>query len=117
MVTKWKHGELAVIDIGMKLAKLLDDDEISKRFLYTFRDAFAKLIGDDGNLMNELPFDLVDKEFKRIIERAYKAKGQQLDEKSQQAITQTLALWPDFNTFTTFLSFLEIINFIVRESK
>ena len=116
-VTKWEHGELAVIDVGMKLAQLLDNDEISKRFLYTFRDAFTKLIGDDGCLMNELPSDLVDKEFKRIIERAYKAKGQQLDDKSQQAITQTLALWANFNTFITFLSFLEIINFIVRESK
>ena len=116
-VTKWEHGELAVIDVGMKLAQLLDNDEISKRFLYTFRDAFTKLIGDDGCLMNELPSDLVDKEFKRIIERAYKAKGQQLDDKSQQAITQTLALWANFTTFITFLSFLEIINFIVRESK
>ena len=116
-VTKWEHGELAVIDIGMKLAKLLDNDEISRRFLYTFRDAFAKLIGDDWNLMKELPPDLVDKEFKRIIERAYKTKGQELGEKSQQAITQTLALWANFNAFTTFLSFLEIINFIVRESK
>ena len=117
MVTKWEHSKLAVIDIGMKLAKLLDSDEISKRFLYTFRDAFKKLLGDDDNLMVELPSDLVDKEFNRLIERAYKTKEQQLDEKSQQAITQTLSLWANFNTFTTFLSFLEIINFIVRESK
>lgn len=117
MVTKWEHGELEVLTVGQKLVKLLQDDEISKRFLYTFRDAFAKLIGDDGALMTELPSDLVDREFKRVIERAYKTKGQQLDEKSQQAITQTLALWVNFGTFTEFLSFLEIINFIARETQ
>ena len=117
MVTKWEHNKLEVLTIGMKLVELLDDDEISKRFLYTFRDAFAKLIGDDGVLMTELPSDLFDKEFKRIIERAYKIKGQQFDKRRQRAINQTLALWSNFHTFTEFLSFLEIINFISRETK
>lgn len=117
MVTKWEHADLEVLTVSRKLVKLLQDDEISKRFLYTFRDAFVKLIGDDGVLMPGLPSDLVDREFKRIIERAYKTKGQQLNERSQQAIAQILALWAYFDTFTEFLSFLEIINFIVRESK
>lgn len=117
MVTKWEHDNLEVLTVGRKLIKLLQGDEISKRFLYTFRDTFAKLIGDDGALMTELPSDLVDGEFKRVIERAYKTKGQQLGEKSQQAITQTLALWANFGTFTEFLSFLEIINFIARETQ
>ena len=117
MVTKWKPDDLEVLTVSQKMVNLLRDDEISKRFLYTFRDAFAKLIGDDGVLMTELPSDLVDKEFKRIIERAYKTKGQQLDERGQRALTQTLSLWANFHSFTEFLSFLEIINFIARETK
>ena len=117
MVTKWNHGDLEVLAVGEKSVELLQNDEISKRFLYTFRDAFAKLIGDDGVLMTELPSDLFDKEFKRIIERAYKTEGQQFDKRSQRAINQTLALWSNFHTFTEFLSFLEIINFIARETK
>ena len=117
MVTKWEHGDLEMLTVGQKLNRLLQDDEISKQFLYTFRDAFAKLIGDDGVLMPELPSKFVDEEFKRIIERAYKTKRQQLDKLSQQAITETLALWVNFHTFTEFLSFLEIINFIARETQ
>ena len=117
MVTKWNHGDLEVLAVGQKLAMLLQDDEISKRFLYTFRDALAKLIGDDKDLMIELPSELVDKEFKRIIERAYKTKGQQLDKRSQRAINQTLEMWVNFNTFTEYINFLEIITFISRESK
>ena len=117
MVTKWNHGDLEVLAVGQKLAKLLQGDEISKQFLYTFRDVFAKLIGDDRDLMIELPSELVDKEFKRIIERAYKTKGQQLDKGSQRAINETLEMWANFNTFTEYINFLEIITFISRESK
>ncbi len=117
MVTKWNRDDLEVLAVGQKLAKLLQDDEISKRFLYTFRDAFAKLIGDDRDLMIELPSELVDKEFTRIIERAYKTKGQQLDKRSQRTVNQTLKMWVNFNTFTEYINFLEIITFISRESK
>jgi CRISPR-associated protein Cmr2 len=117
MVTKWNHGDLEVLAVGQKLVELLQNDEISKRFLYTFRDVFAKLIGDDGILMTELPSDLFDKEFERIVERAYKTKGQQLDKRSQRTINQTLEMWANFNTFTEYINFLEIITFISRESK
>ncbi|RKU12133.1 type III-B CRISPR-associated protein Cas10/Cmr2 [Candidatus Poribacteria bacterium] len=122
VVTKWEHKnsdgcKLNVIDIGKNLVNLLENDEISKRFLYTFRDAFAKLIGDDKNLMIELPSELVDKEFKRIIGRAYKTKGQELDKRSQRTVNQTLDIWTNFNTFTEYINFLEIITFISRESK
>ena len=117
MVTNWEHGDHKVLAVGQRLVKLLQNDEISKRFLYTFRDAFAKLIGDDGVPMTELPSDLFDREFERIIERAYKTKGQQLNKKSQQAINQTLEMWGNFNTFTEYINFLEIITFISRESK
>ena len=117
MVTNWEHGDHKVLAVGQRLVKLLQNDEVSKRFLYTFRDAFAKLIGDDGVLMTELPSDLFDREFERIIERAYKTKGQQLNKKSQQTINQTLEMWGNFNTFTEYINFLEIITFISRESK
>ena len=117
MVTNWEHGDHKVLAVGQRLVKVLQNDEISKRFLYTFRDVFAKLTGDDGVLMTELPSDLFDREFERIIERAYNAKGQQLNKKSQQAINQTLEMWGNFNTFTEYINFLEIITFISRESK
>ena len=118
MVTRWKYGELEVLNIGMKLVELLDDDEISKRFLYTFRDAFKKLIGDDGKLVKGLPPVLVKEEFKRLIERAYKKKGQKLDDAEKEVISETIDLLPPRITpFSDYLSFLEIINFIARESK
>ncbi|MDE0323233.1 MAG: type III-B CRISPR-associated protein Cas10/Cmr2 [Candidatus Poribacteria bacterium] len=118
MVTRWKHGELEVLNIGMKLVELLDDDEISKRFLYTFRDAFKKLIGDDGKLVKGLPPILVKEEFKRLIERAYKKAEQEFDDVHKEAISETIDLLPPRITpFSDYLSFLEIINFIARESK
>ena len=118
MVTKWEYGDLEVLTIGMKLIELLDDDEISKRFLYTFRDAFKKLIGDDGKLVKGLPPILVKEEFKRLIERAYKKKGQEFDNTHKEAISETINLLPPRITpFSDYLSFLEIINFIARESK
>lgn len=118
MVTKWEYGNLEVLTVGMKLIELLDDDEISKRFLYTFREAFTKLIGDDGKLVKGLPPALVTEEFTRLIERAYKTKGQQLDTAKQKIISETIALLPPrIRPFTGYLSFLEIINFIARESK
>ena len=104
----------------MKFVELLDDDEISKRFLYAFRDAFVKLIGDNGKLVKGLPPVLVKEEYKRLIERAYKTKGQQLDAHSakQEAIFETIDLLPPrISRFRDYLSFLEIINFIARESK
>lgn len=123
VVTKWEHKKsdgckLNVIDIGKNLVNLLDNDEVSKRFLYTFRDAFKKLIGDDGKLVKGLPPILVKEEFKRLIERAYKKKGQEFDDAHKEAISETIDLLPPrISPFTNYLSFLEIINFIARESK
>ena len=117
MVTKWKHEDLDVLTVSEALVKLLQNDEVSKHFLYTFRDVFTKLIGDNDDLMTELPSELVDKEFNRVIERAYKAEGEELDKKSQHTLTQTLSLWAYFRTFIGFLSFLEIITFIARGTK
>ena len=115
--TKSRYDGLKVIPISEKLVKLLQDDEVSKNFLYAFRDAVSKLIGDDGNFTIGLPSDLVDEELERLIERAYKMKGKKLDEVSQQTISSTVELWPYIVPFTNFLNFLEIITFIARESK
>ncbi len=118
MVTKWEYRDMKVLTIGMELIGLLDDDEISKRFLYTFREAFTKLMGDDGKLVKGLPPALVTEEFTRLIERAYKTKEQELDTAKQKTISETIALLPPcISPFTDYLSFLEIINFIARESK
>ena len=115
LVTKWKHGDLEVLTVGQKLVKLLENDEVSKQFLYTFRDAFAKLIGDEGQLV--IPFALAEEEFQRLFERAYKKKGQEFDDADKKAFSKTIDLLPRISPFTNYLSFLEIINFIARESK
>lgn len=116
-VTKWQHNDLHVLAISERLMKLLRDDEISKRFLYTFRETVAKFINDDGDIIQGVPSDLIAEEFTRLIKRAYKTQGKQLDEANQQTISQTIALWPLIKPFTNFLGFLEIINFIARRSQ
>ena len=119
VVTKWKpqYTDLDVIAISEELAKLLRDDEVSKRFLYTFRDVCGNLVGDDVEHSTGLS-PLVGKEFSRLIERAYKRKGQQLGDAAQDTISKTVALLPPHITpYTNYLGFLEIINFIARESK
>ena len=121
MVTKWKYGEQEkwnVLAISMRLVELLHDDEVSKQFLYTFRDVCRKLVGDEGERSRGLPPVLVEKEFSRLIERAYKRKGQQLKDAARETISDTVALLPPYITpYTNYLSFLEIINFIARESE
>lgn len=117
VVTKWKYSDLDVLTVGRKLIKLLQDDEISKRFLYTFRDAFSKLIGNDEERLKASLLPLLQEEFKRLIERAYKKKGEQLGIEQQETIAETIVLLSRISPFTDYLSFLEMINFITRESK
>ena len=122
VVTHWTHrhpdGDMEVLRICQKLMRLLDDNEVSRRFLYTFRAAVAKLIADDGQLIRGVPPTLIEKEFKRLINRGYQMSGKDVDEADEQVIRQTIALLPPrVKTFTNFLGFLEIINFIARESK
>ena len=117
VVSKWKHGDLEVLTIGQEFAKLLDDNEISKGFLYTFRDIFTKLIGDDGKLLKGIPSVIVKEEFKRLIERAHTTQGLALDSAKQDTICKTISLLSRITPFTEYLSFLEIVNFVARESK
>ena len=113
VVTKWKHedsdGDLDVLAISEELVNLLRDDQVSKRFLYTFRDTFVKLIRNDGKLISGLPPALVEEELKRLIERAYKTGGEQLENVDRQAISHIIALFPLITPFTNFLGFLEVI--------
>lgn len=117
--TKSGYDGLKVIPIGMKLVKLLQDDEVSKNFLYAFRDSVAKLIGDNGTLVKGVYPVLIEAEFKRLIERAYKRKEGKLEEANQQTIQNTAELlhYINMRSFKDFLGFLEIITFIARESK
>ena len=117
VVTKWEYSDLEVLTISEELIGLLRDDEVSKRFLYTFRDTVTKLTGDDEELISGLPPVLVETEFTRLIEQAYKTKGKQLDEASRDVLSKTIGLLFRITPFTSFLGFLEIINFIARESK
>lgn len=117
VVTKWEYGDLDVLNIGQELVKLLYNDVVSKRFIYNFRDVITQLIDEDGNVMSDLPSALVNQEFKRLIDSAYKDIGKELDETHQQTIDKTIELWANIVPFTLFLGFLDIITFITRESK
>ena len=114
VVTKWKYEDLDVLDISEELVKLLRDDEISKRFLYNFRETFTKLIGNKDNLV-ELE-QLIEPEFMRIMKRAQSTKGTP-NEVSQQTINSLTQLIYNIQPFSHFLGYLEIINFIARTKK
>ncbi len=111
-VTKWTHGDLDVLDISEELLNLLSDNEISKRFLYAFRETFAKLIEDKDDF-GELGRHLIQAEFERIMERAQSNKKTESKE-SQQTIHTLTQLIYHIQPFSHFLGYLEIINFIAR---
>ena len=117
VVTNWEYGNLDVLNISQELVQLLDNDVVSKRFIYSFRDVITQLLDDEGNIMSELPSTLVNEEFKRLIDNAYKDIGKELDEIHLQTLDKTIKLWANIVPFTQFLSFLDIITFITRESK
>ena len=115
VVTKWKYRDLDVLEISEELIKLLYDNEISKRFLYDFRETFAKLI-EDGEDFGELGRHLIQAEFKRIMERAYSAKKTKT-KVSQKTIDSLAQLIRTIQPFSHFLGYLEIVNFIARNKK
>ena len=115
VVTKWKYGDLDVLDISEELIKLLHDNEISKRFLYDFRETFAKLIEDEDDF-RALGRHLIQAEFKRIMERAYSTKETKT-KVSHQTINSLTELIPIIQPFSHFLGYLEIVNFIARNKK
>ena len=119
LVTKWKHSDLGtdldVLAISEELVELLRDDEVSKRFLYDFREIFAKLIEGENDFW-ELGEQLIQTEFMRIMEQAYSTKGTQT-EVSQQTIDSLAQLIFYIQPFSHFLGYLEIANFVARDQK
>ena len=115
VVTKWKHRDLDVLAVSEDLIRLLLDNEVSKRFLYNFRETFARLIEDEEDF-RKLGRHLIQTEFSRIVERAHSANGT-LPYRSQQTIESLAQLVYDIQPFSHFLGYLEIVNFIARQQK
>ena len=115
VVTKWKHKNLDVLTISKELITLLNNSEISKRFLYTFRETFTKLVEGEDNFPVELD-QLIESEFMRIMVKAHSDKGTQ-SKISQQTIKSITELIYCIQPFSHFLGYLEIVSFVARESK
>lgn len=122
-VFKWKYevetGEnIDMIKVSQNLIELIKTGEVSKKFIYTFRDVFTRLTDRNGSL--ELP-GIVESELERLIRRATSEKVrsdaeiQQRIDKNVQDLTTILA--NRLIKFEDFICFLEIINFIAREGK
>lgn len=115
IVTKWQYDNLEVLAISKKLLKLLQDGEVSKRFLYDFRKTFAKVVEGEDNFPMELD-QVIESEFRRIMKSAHSDKGTQ-DEVSEEIIKLIAELIYCIQPFSEFLGYLEIVSFVARESK
>ena len=122
-VFKWEYEaesaeNIDMIKVSQNLADLIKKGEVSKKFMYTFREVFARLTDSEGVL--KLPH-LVEAELERLIRRATSenvrsdAEIQQKIAKNVQDLTALLASTQ--MKFSDFISFLEIVNFIAREDK
>ena len=122
-VFKWKYKvedaeNINMIKVSQNLVELIQTGEVSKKFIYTFRDVFTRLTDRHGGL--ELP-GIIKSELKRLIRRATSEKVrsdagiQQRIDKNVQDLTALLA--NKLIKFDDFIYFLEIINFIAREGK
>jgi CRISPR-associated protein Cmr2 len=122
-VFKWEYKvenakHIDMITVSRNLVELIKKGEVSKRFMYAFRDVFTRLTDRDGLL--ELP-GIIESELERLIRRATSEKVlsdaeiQQRIDKNVQDLTTMLA--NKLIKFDDFISFLEIINFIAREGK
>ena len=122
-VFKWKYevqnaDNIDMITVSQNLVEIIQKGEVSKKFMYTFRDVFARLTNRDGVL--DLSH-LVEAELGRLILRAT-SETVRSDTEIQDKIrdnVQHLAALPvkERMKFSDFVSFLEIINFIAREGK
>ena len=122
-VFKWKYKvedgkNIDMIKVSQNLVELIQTGEVSKKFIYTFRDVFTRLTDRNGSL--ELP-GIVESELERLIRRATSEKVrlnseiQQRIDKNVQDLTALLA--NRLIKFDDFICFLEIINFIARGGK
>ena len=123
-VFKWEYegktpqNTVDTICVSQNLVELIKSGEISKKFLYVFREVFARLSDDLGML--ELP-GIVETEFKRLIRRAM-SESARSNQEIQEKIDENVEDLTDLLTrkrmkFSDFISFLEIANFIAREGK
>ncbi|MDE0084892.1 MAG: type III-B CRISPR-associated protein Cas10/Cmr2 [Candidatus Poribacteria bacterium] len=115
IVTKWEHNDLNVLAVSEELVELLSDGEVSKRFLYSFREIFVKLIEDVDDFI-ALGRPLIQSEFRRIMEGAHSTKGTQ-SKISQEIIDSLVQLIHYIHPFRNFLGYLEIVNFVARGKK
>ena len=122
-VFKWEYKvedaeNIDMIKVSQNLVELIKTGEVSKKFMYTFRDLFTRLTSRDGLL--ELP-GIIESELERLIRRATSEKFrsdaeiQQRIDKNVQDLTTMLA--NRLIKFDDFICFLEIINFIARGGK
>ena len=115
VVTKWEYNDLNVLDVSEELIELLHDGEVSKRFLYSFREIFVKLIEDEKDFI-ALGRPLIQAEFRRIMEGAHSTKGTQ-SKINQEIIDSLVRLIRYIRPFRNFLGYLEIANFVARGKK
>ena len=122
-VFKWKYKvedakNIDMVKVSQNLVELIQTGEVSKKFIYTFRDVFTRLTDRNGIL--ELP-GIVESELERLIRRATSEKVRSVSEiqqridKNVQDLTALLA--NKLIKFDDFICFLEIINFIARGGK
>ncbi|MYC75356.1 type III-B CRISPR-associated protein Cas10/Cmr2 [Candidatus Poribacteria bacterium] len=122
-VFKWKYPgvdgkNIDMVTVGENLIGLIKAGEVSKKFMYTFRDVFTRLTDLSGDL--ELP-GIVESELERLIRRAVNEKVRS-DEKVQDRISENIEnlaplLAEKRMKFDDFICFLEIVNFIAREGE
>lgn len=122
-VFKWKYPEadgkdIDMVTVGENLIGLIKAGEVSKKFMYTFRDVFTRLTDLSGDL--ELP-SIVESELERLILRAVNEKVRS-DEKVRDRISENIEnltplLAEKRMKFDDFICFLEIVNFIAREGE
>ncbi len=122
-VFKWEYLDvddkgINMITVSQNLIGLIETGEVSKKFMYTFRDVFARLTNLNGDL--ELP-GIVEAELERLIWRAVSEKARS-DEGIQERISEnvkdlTKLLTEKRMKFEDFIGFLEIVNFIARGGK
>lgn len=122
-VFKWKYhrmdgDSIHMITVSQNLVKLIKSGEVSKKFMYTFRDVFTRLTNLTGDL--ELP-GIVEAELERLIGRAVSEKARS-DKGIQGRISEnvkdlTALLAEKRMKFGDFIGFLEIVNFIARGGK
>ncbi len=122
-VFKWKYKDESGVNIDMitvsqTLVEIIKKGEVSKKFMYTFREVFARLANRNGVL--ELPH-LVEAELERLIRRATSetvCSDTEIQQKIHNNVQDLTALLANERMkFSDFVSFLEIINFIAREAK